>query len=232
VSHVRLGSARGGDPLTSVLLVKGTLFGSQRIPNAPPSALGTMTRVPSMVEDNHMPESTISPCPLLHTANPPLSRPAFYHRAITMSPSSTTDQDPAPFLDDQDESVRIAIKALGDMRNSRPQPSGSNPARVYNSPPPLSFARLLIMSTRVPVFAPRPRSVIFILTLRLRRRCEFSRLCRPRINNTSRKHRPSSLRTNQSELESCQSTILSFTLSQLSLPLLNPVRYALISRLR
>ena len=49
-----------------------------------------------------------------------------------MSTSSTTDQDPAPFLDDQDESVRIAVKALGDMRNSRPQPSGSTPARVYN----------------------------------------------------------------------------------------------------
>lgn len=27
-------------------------------------------------------------------------------------------KQPAPVLDDQDESVRIAVKALGDMRNS------------------------------------------------------------------------------------------------------------------
>jgi hypothetical protein len=58
-----------------------------------------------------------------------------------MASSSAAEQDPVPSLDDQDESVRIAIKALGDMRNSRPQPSSSNSIRVYNLSHHLSRAR-------------------------------------------------------------------------------------------
>ena len=63
-----------------------------------------------------------------------LSRPAFQPKVVTMASTSTAEQDPAPSLDDQDESVRIAVKALGDMRNSRPLPSSSNSIRVYNLP--------------------------------------------------------------------------------------------------
>ena len=63
--------------------------------------------------------------------------PGLQHKVVTMASSSAAEQDPAPSIDDQDESVRIAIKALGDMRNSRPQPSSSNSIRVYNlSHPP------------------------------------------------------------------------------------------------
>ena len=67
-----------------------------------------------------------------------LSRPTFWHKVVTMSSSSTVEQDPGPSLDDQDESVRIAVKALGDMRNSRPLPSSSKSIRVYNLPQSLS----------------------------------------------------------------------------------------------
>ncbi|KAF9785226.1 transcription factor Opi1-domain-containing protein, partial [Thelephora terrestris] len=48
--------------------------------------------------------------------------------------SSTLEQDPLPSLDDQDESVRIAVKALGDMRNSRPLPSTSNSIQSFSTP--------------------------------------------------------------------------------------------------
>ena len=63
-----------------------------------------------------------------------LSRPTFRHEVVTMVSSSIVEQDKLPSLDDQEESVRIAVKALGDMRNSRPQPSSSNSIRVYNLP--------------------------------------------------------------------------------------------------
>jgi len=76
------------------------------------------------------------------------------------------------------------------------------------SSPLVSLARLLITFTRVSVFASQPRGTIFNLTTRLRRRCEFSRFCRPRINNPSRKHRLASLRTNESKLKGRQSTFL------------------------
>jgi hypothetical protein len=146
------------------------------------------------------------------TPNLTLSRPAFYHRAVTMSPSPTTDQGPAPFLDDQDESVRIAVKALGDMRNSRPQPSGSNSTRVYNLSSP---SNLVVSTTAYHVYkspglrrsSSRHHLHLPISPARLRRRCEFSRFRRPRINNTSRKHRLASLRTNESKLKGRQSTI-------------------------
>ena len=38
--------------------------------------------------------------------------------ANTMASSLTVEQDPTPSLDDQDKSVRVSIKGLGDMRNS------------------------------------------------------------------------------------------------------------------
>ena len=200
-------------------MVKRTLFGIQN-PNAPVQRVGdgddeSAINCQGESHVSYRPEFTISSRPLLHNADLTLSPPVFYHRATTMSPSPTTDQDPVPFLDDQDESVRIAVKALGDMRNSRPQPSASTPARMYNLPPSpsslSSFVRLLIVSTRVPFFTSQPRGIIFNLTTRLRRRCEFSRFCRSRINNTSRKHRLASLRTNESKLKGRQSTILFFT---------------------
>ena len=70
-----------------------------------------------------------------------------------MAPPSTTDQEPVPFLDDQDESVRIAVKALGDMRNSRPQPSSSNSIRVYTPPLELGLHNCLpcLQEPRSPV---------------------------------------------------------------------------------
>ena len=63
-----------------------------------------------------------------------LSRPTFRYKVVAMASSSAVEQDQLPSLEDQDESVRIAVKALGDMRNSRPQPSSSNSIRVYNLP--------------------------------------------------------------------------------------------------
>lgn len=89
--------------------------------------------------------------------------PGFQHKVVTMASSSAAEQDPVPSLDDQDESVRIAVKALGDMRNSRPQPSSSNSIRVYNlshCPPWAPFPRPLTTFTRVPFFTARPRRII------------------------------------------------------------------------
>jgi len=85
-----------------------------------------------------------------------------------MASSSAAEQDPVPSLDDQDESVRIAVKALGDMRNSRPQPSSSNSIRVYNLSRCLSWApfqRPLTTFTRVPFFTAHPRHIIFDLDI-------------------------------------------------------------------
>ena len=150
-----------------------------------------------------------------------------------MASPSIAEMDPVPSLDDHDESVRIAVKALGDMRNSRPQPSSSIPIRVYNLPPSssrTSFPRLLTTFARVPLLTARPRATIFDLsdtTNRLDRRCQLCRFRRSCINNTSRKHRFASLRANKSELKSRQGTVFSSLR-----PPSSPPRSISISRLR
>ena len=160
-----------------------------------------MTRVPSTVEDNHMSATSLnsqsrlarfcttptSPYPIRLFITRPLQCLPLPPQTRTLRRSSTI----------KTRASGSPSKRWGTCETADHNPQAQLPlVCTISLPPPSSlssFVPLLTMSTRVPVFTSKPRPIIFNLTARLRRRCEFSRFRRPRINNTSRKHRLASL---------------------------------------
>jgi len=190
--------------------VKRTLFGFERNPNAPVERVGDddESAINGQRESHVWIHDLVSPAsaqrrphliPSGFLSHGPHDVSLFHHRP---RPCAVPRRSRRERQDRRQSAGRHAKQPTTTLRlNSR--------SYVYSPSSSLaSFTRLLTTLTRIPVFASQPRAIIPKLTTRLRRRCEFSRFRRPRINNSSRKHRLASLRTNESELKGRQSTIL------------------------
>ena len=133
-------------------------------------------------------------------------------RCPPLQPSSKTRQRPSMIKTRASGSPSKHLETC-ETADHNPRAQNLSVCIISLTPSPNSpFPRPLTTSTRVPFLTARPRGIIFNffdITSRPGRRCQFSRFRRARIDDTSRQHRITSLRTHESELKSGQSTFFS-----------------------